>query len=58
MIGVLIGYRSSGESNSLKVYLLMYGFGDKVNPERKTVDLIEELLVNYIFNLVGTTLIE
>lgn len=31
---------------------MMYGFGDAANPNKETIDLMEELLVDYIAEIV------
>ena len=38
---------------SWTVYPMLYGFGDVENPRQDTVELVEELVVEYIGDVVG-----
>lgn len=34
---------------------LMYGFGDDINPRQDTVELVEDLMIEYIETIVNMT---
>ena len=34
---------------------LMYGFGDDINPRQDTVELVEDLMIEYIETVVRTS---
>jgi len=38
------------------VRLMMYGFGDVENPRADTVDLVDEMVTDYITEVVGSML--